>query len=1521
MVFFEAYSKNKPPLELTFDSTHLLISLNNVDKINEINDFVLMHFNKTQLEYYRPMFKGHRNSKIQKLYEIKFVKGLNYGLIFEKFKKIDFIAYVEFAPIYKLFATPNDFDSRQWYLNKINANMAWDIQKGSSNVKIAIIDDAVDINHEDLKQSIYTNALEIPMNGIDDDGNGYIDDYKGWHATYDLPNPNPPFINRHNFSHGTHCAGIAAATTDNLKGIASIGYNVQIVPIACSDSLNPGYIVSGYQGIVYAADLGVDVISLSWGGSGFSNTGQTIIDYAISKNIVICAAAGNNDVSLKMYPAAYNGVISVAATDENDKKARFSNYGNWIDISAPGVNIFSTITGQSIEYDYLSGTSMACPLTAGLCALMRSRNSKLTPADIENCLKQGADKIDYLNSNYKNLLGAGRINAFKSMQCLKPMFADFKVDKSSICPSSNIQFIDLSVGQVTQKKWTIWGPQNFQSSLDNPVLTFNVEGSYHAKLWISDGVYKDSIEYLNIFKVEKAEGILRNMSQNIKLNDVAFLTVDLKGEAPWQIKVSDGVNTNVYSNIIQNPYYFDVKPIENSIYQLIEVSDSRCLGQFSGSVSVSVDTSQSNSQPSSCSKFELFSKVYDFGGNEVPHTVYTLNDGNIAIVGITNKGGIGGDDIFLSKLKPNGDLIWTKYYGTTANENGYPLGIFDDNDLNIYIYGSSFVSSPESSLLIKLDQHGQILYTQTSLSNLAQDIYRGGIQLSNGNIAIASTSGITNNQAAGAFVVNDLGARVWEKSFDKVGSTEHFINVVQINNNIYFTGHTSNGNGGFGSLLTKMTLNGNVVWQKYPDFSYWDAIIESHPTHLNTIVNLHWVSNSGASKFGKNDIGITHYDTNGNIIWNRIIGGLEIEDPGGLMFLNDCIYITGTTKSFDNGNSKIFLIKLDINGNLIWSKIYGEINEIYNKALMTKMITKSNDGGIVIVYSKQNNTKDLILIKVDECGKSNCKNRIIAFNMSSEIVSSSNSNLTNLGLLNIQSQNIITKTSVSSISDNICPVHKPKCFLKSDFIFSQTCIKDSVYFNQKTIDLSGKSIENFKWIFHDGSFIVGSPYAKYKYSNTGTFKVTLISYSDTPNQCSDTIVRFLQVVNKLSGKIVLNKLSHCKGDTISLLFSSVCGVAPIKIQWEPKQFIIGYNDFQPIVSLQNSSFVIATITDAENNIFKDSIYIEVDNTCCKYESKLYTYKSQYCMNDTIDVLNLKLPLSSNSSWLVYREGVLVDSMQRHELRGFKLNGIGLWQFYLYQKGDCKLNVSSIEVFVYPLPLVNAGKDTLLCHSSRFNIGDLPISAHAYKWTPETGLSAPYVSNPIVDFSSNQTYILNVKDLQTQCSASDTINLLLGSGYSMAIDTVLCEGKTLQFTPINSSFYTFKWENGSRSPVRVFQTQGIYILEKTNVCGVYYDTLNIDYELCFCELTLPNAFSPDGNAINEFFPQSNIETIIDMKIYNRWGELLYENQSTQKGWDGKLKGEKVQEGVYMYLIKYRNCNGKIKYLRGAFTLLR
>lgn len=356
---------------------------------------------------------------LDRILSVKYNSQIDPFVASSKIKNIDDIEWVEPRFAYPVEFIPNDPNySAQWNLTKIQANLAWDINRGDTNVVIGIVDTGVDWDHPDIMDNLFINWNENPTNGIDDDNNGYIDDYIGWDfgGLSGVPDNNPM---EDRPDHGTHVAGIASAVTNNGIGVASIGYKCKLMCVKTTQdnyrdpTSGLPYIVFGYEGIIYAANNGAKIINCSWGGGGFSLYGRDAINFANSKGALVVAAAGNENSSSKHYPSDYNYVLSVASTDQGDMKSSFSNYGTSVDVSAPGSGIYST--WQNNTYSYASGTSMASPLAAGLAGLVKSRFPNYSPLQVGEQIRVNCDDIYNVNGSYIDMLGKGRINAYKSL--------------------------------------------------------------------------------------------------------------------------------------------------------------------------------------------------------------------------------------------------------------------------------------------------------------------------------------------------------------------------------------------------------------------------------------------------------------------------------------------------------------------------------------------------------------------------------------------------------------------------------------------------------------------------------------------------------------------------------------------------------------------------------------------------------------------------------------------------------------------------------------------------------------------------------------------------------------------------------------------------------------------------------------------------------------------------------------------------------------------------------------------------
>jgi len=295
------------------------------------------------------------------------------------------IEYVEPDYLAEALETSNDpYLGNQWGLFITQAasasTSAWDTSKSQAEIKIAIVDTGIDLNHEDLRGKVVANHNCTTTAGLNDV-----------------------------VGHGTHVAGIAAAATNNSIGVAGLGYHASLFNAKALDDSGSGYYSWIANCIVWSTDEGAKVINLSLGGPYSSKTLEQAVNYAWNQGAVLTAAAGNSGNRSRTYPAYYKNVIAVAATDQNDKKAPFSSYGTWVDVAAPGVNIYSTYPGNS--YKYANGTSMATPHVAGLAALVWTTPQGTSNLQVRKQIELTADKIPGTGKYWYY----GRINAQRAV--------------------------------------------------------------------------------------------------------------------------------------------------------------------------------------------------------------------------------------------------------------------------------------------------------------------------------------------------------------------------------------------------------------------------------------------------------------------------------------------------------------------------------------------------------------------------------------------------------------------------------------------------------------------------------------------------------------------------------------------------------------------------------------------------------------------------------------------------------------------------------------------------------------------------------------------------------------------------------------------------------------------------------------------------------------------------------------------------------------------------------------------------
>lgn len=485
------------------------------------------------------------------------------------------------SPRYVFFKTysPNDPHlGTQWYLDKMNLKQAWNVTKGDAGVVIAILDDGINYNHEDLAPNIATNPGEMGndskgndkrSNGKDDDGDGYKDNWRGYDfiasGQWDEPltwksdpDPLPPSPSN---SHGTPVAGCASAKADNGIGGAGIGFNCTIMPLKTGDSL--GTLAAGYEGIEFASRTGAKIINCSWGGEldeEYIPFVQDVIDAAEERGALVVASSGNQgtDNDLKpFFPSSLEGVLAVGATKNDDKVEGFSNYGKSVDVYAPGGGIFTVgYPGNDAYTASFGGTSASAPLVAGVAGLVAAKYPNWTPKFI---LRQIVETCDNVVNPGNRAKFWGRVNAYDALS--QPSYPGLVINSFAVDGE------DLGALQYINKKYTL--DVDFENIVAPgtgiSVTLINDPGYYttSAPSSASLGAMNTPETKTGTFSFTRGEETLEEVSMRLffyatdgkKYNDTLWIDVDILADDVYiPEKVIDAAEVGVeIGNLFPNP--------------------------------------------------------------------------------------------------------------------------------------------------------------------------------------------------------------------------------------------------------------------------------------------------------------------------------------------------------------------------------------------------------------------------------------------------------------------------------------------------------------------------------------------------------------------------------------------------------------------------------------------------------------------------------------------------------------------------------------------------------------------------------------------------------------------------------------------------------------------------------------------------------------------------------------------------------------------------------------------------------
>ncbi len=1400
------------------------------------------------------------------------------------------IEYVERVPNYSFFLTPNDDNPGSYNTDITNAENAWNISTGDPGVPIAIIDDAFRMDHEDLEGNIYVNSNEIAGNGIDDDGNGYIDDVNGWDAADNDPDPNPGNFSNSSWTHGTHVAGIAAASTDNNIGIASIGFNCKFIPVKATNSGN-GAVTHAFQGVDYALATEAKILSMSWGGSAFSNTYQLVFDAAYNAGKVCIAAAGNSNTSAPMYPASYDHVISVGATDQNDVRAGFSNYGPTIDVMAPGVDILSCLAGFTNSYGNLSGTSMACPFVSGICGLMLSNNPTLTPDEIEECLEISCDNIDNLNPSFIGQIGAGRVNAFGALNCAAVVAANFSSDYVQICPDSQVQFFDESINGPTSWSWTFPGGIPGTSSTQNPLVTYPNPGTYNVSLIVSNPDGTDDLVINDFITVAYPIATLAG-SAFITNGSTTYLSISFQGNPPFSFDLSDGTTSQNFSGINDYFYQVPITPTETTTYFLENFNDILCDGE---TVNEAVITVLPPPDAFNCFYSNLYGTEFD---NFFIESVINPLDNSIYAVGGNN--GIG----VLSHILSDGTLEWTKAFD--AGETITNIVRAPNGDLILCAHRS--LPFEGDIHVYRVDFLGNMVWEKKY--DLGYDRFPILTESLGDTYFITSWTGAGGSSDNVSLIrIDGNGDPLWSKTYDEVDD-QLFDCQPDGSGGCYFTGgaHIVGGNGNY--FLAHIDADGNTVQKMEFDTG---AIWDDNPRLIKTMDG--GIAIGGQTGAGNDkDVFISKLDASWNHEWSYEIDFATTpnlvydvtEDGDGNLYYQ--------VRENDGNFTDAYLLKMNPNGNMIWGK---KLIDVQGGRLDYNNVGGSNSlvfAGFTDPTPQGFGNRDAVLIHTD-IDFNSCLTELWNPVLAPIMWTTSD------WPISINNPNLIVTDLNSNVNDVPFEYYEhctmacgDTCSIEASFLASQTflCEPGTVTFNNTSVNAN-----DYVWVL-DGIPFDYTSNTSLDFDQSGTYNVTLLAnHNDCNALYSETIE-----VNLMETNISLD-VSICQNDSSQLEVSG-----GQTYSWSPSIGLSNPNIANPMAS--PSATTTYTVTISNDNCSKiETIQVTVDQGCC-VSYPLVSFDPNLCENENLVLTNNSNTTGSATFFWDFGTAFTPGTYLGFTPPALIPNGQGQLNFSLTIEDECGTTTENFYAIVYPNPIADAGSDTLICDNVALQIGTAPLTFHDYLWTPAIGLSNPAIGNPIVNVNSNTSYILTVTDQISGCSASDEILLEYFTEPSLGENIAKCEEDTILLQlQLNSEFNSILWSTGSTSDTILLNEGGQYWVQVNNSCGSYEDFINVGTFVCDCEVYIPNSISANSDGLNDALkPVLNCPVQeYHFEVWDRWGQKIFETDDINTHWNASGKVDNnyyVPAGVYVWKLNYIGLHEPLENtveLLGHVTVLR
>jgi len=883
------------------------------------------------------LHKRHGSEKIKefpslRIQHVKLKKGMTVEEAVALYSAEPDVEYAEPNLIVSILTTPNDPRFGElWGLHNIDAPEAWDIATGSSDVVVAVIDTGVDYNHEDLSANMWVNPGEIPANGVDDDGNGYIDDIYGIDA---INNDSDPFDDN---GHGTHVSGTIGAVGDNGIGVAGVNWDVQI--IACKFLGSSGWgdtadAVECLQYIKGLRDSGINIVATnnSWGGGGYSQTLYDAIN--AQREILFMAAAGNSALdtdSSVHYPSSYYlpNLLAVSATDQNDALASFSNYGRrTVHIGAPGVSILSSLPGNS--YDSWSGTSMATPHVSGLAALLKASDPLCDWIDIRNLILSGSNPIANLDG--KTVTGA-RLNAHNSLACAdRPVFSALKIPASlTVGVPSTVSVLSINCSEPA-------GPVSAFTS--GGVQIDMRDDGIDPDMAAGDGIFTGT--FTPVKTIEKI-----SFSSGAGAEDIVIPALKI-------------TNNSLYDGIIGYPY----PPYTQSLSAtggLTPYTWAIASGALPPGITLDQATGRLAGTPTATGAYSFTAQVTDSYGITATKFLY-INVGpvQIATTSLPNARLNSAYSQTLASRGGQAPFVWSITAGSL------PPGLAF-NSATGAITGTPSLPG-QFNFTVRLDEGygtnaSQALHVTVLASGLKQLWSRtfnaGGNEYADG-IAADSGSGnvyITGGTLSGSTITvayDWAGNQLWNTSSAAANNSTD-VKIDPLGNPTVARNYN-------GFSIAKYDPSGNLLWTKSNMYSWNDDVggMDIDPQGNIYLSGWYWSGSTPTAATIK-------YDSSGNVIWSRTYRheGNATYGMGTAVDGEGNVYVSGFT-NFYGYVILLLVMKYDASGNLLWVNTQTPGGDCYPRD-----IAVGPSGSVYVTGYKinnQNEKNDYLTLKYDQEG-------------------------------------------------------------------------------------------------------------------------------------------------------------------------------------------------------------------------------------------------------------------------------------------------------------------------------------------------------------------------------------------------------------------------------------------------------------------------------------------------------------------------------------------------------------------------